>query len=136
MYSRLSFLTQVRIPSSSPRSNSEFRHNRIICTRAKYMQWILPVGTQVVTPIEIRAKNKDILFPAGAVGIIVKSPTDSSHPYRVRFPDGYEQIFAATSLPYENITNRVQLLEPARARNIRCTTTRFIDASSARGLTV
>ncbi|MCI0603846.1 nucleotidyltransferase domain-containing protein [bacterium] len=54
------------------------------------MQWILPVGTQVVTLIEIRAKNKDILFPAGAVGIIVKSPTDSSHAYRVRFPDGYE----------------------------------------------
>lgn len=53
-------------------------------------EWILPVGTQVVTRIEIRGRNNEILFPAGAVGVVVKSPSDSTHAYRVRFPDGFE----------------------------------------------
>lgn len=50
---------------------------------------ILPVGTQVVTLREVRADGQ-IVAPAGGVGVIVKSPTDASHAYRVRFPSGIE----------------------------------------------
>jgi predicted nucleotidyltransferase len=30
------------------------------------------------------------LHPAGVVGVIVSSPVDAAHAYRIRFPDGYE----------------------------------------------
>jgi uncharacterized protein len=52
---------------------------------------ILPTGTQVVVHIDIRDSAGDVLFASGAVGIIVKSPGDSTHAYRVRFMDGSEQ---------------------------------------------
>ena len=51
---------------------------------------ILPVGTQVVTHIDVTNQTGDVLFAAGAVGIIVKSPVDTNHAYRVRFMDGTE----------------------------------------------
>jgi hypothetical protein len=31
-----------------------------------------------------------VLHPGGTVGVLVKSPTDHEHSYRVRFPDGFE----------------------------------------------
>jgi hypothetical protein len=31
-----------------------------------------------------------VLHPRGTVGVVVKSPTDHEHSYRVRFPDGFE----------------------------------------------
>ena len=34
--------------------------------------------------------NDRIAHPVGAVGVIVKSPTDQQHAYRVRFSDGFE----------------------------------------------
>ncbi|MGE0127487.1 MAG: nucleotidyltransferase domain-containing protein [Blastocatellales bacterium] len=51
---------------------------------------ILPVGTQVVTRVEIRSANGDVLCPRGAVGEVVKAPDDGSHSYRVRFVNGVE----------------------------------------------
>ena len=36
------------------------------------------------------AANDRIAHPAGAVGVIVRSPLDRSHAYRVKFSDGYE----------------------------------------------
>ena len=51
---------------------------------------ILPIGTQVVALMEIRGTNGKPIHPGGAVGIITKSPADSTHSYRVRFPDGFE----------------------------------------------
>jgi hypothetical protein len=51
---------------------------------------ILPVGTQVVSLVEIRAKNGQPLRRSGAVGKIVKSPLDNEHAYLVQFPDGGE----------------------------------------------
>jgi uncharacterized protein len=50
---------------------------------------ILPVGTQVVSRIEIKLEQK-LLCVRGAVGVIVKAPTDNSHAYRVRMPNGEE----------------------------------------------
>lgn len=51
---------------------------------------IVPVGTQVVSRVEIRARDGRPVHPPGAVGIIVSAPADHEHSYRVRFPDAYE----------------------------------------------
>ncbi len=46
---------------------------------------ILPVGTQVVTRVDIQ---DEAVHTRGSVGVIIKSPQDNSHAYRVEFPDG------------------------------------------------
>jgi hypothetical protein len=51
---------------------------------------ILPAGTQVVTRVEIKGADGQVLCPRGAVGEIVKSPDDGSHSYRVRFVNSVE----------------------------------------------
>jgi hypothetical protein len=51
---------------------------------------IFSVGTQVVTLVNIIGAAGLVVHPRGAVGVVVKSPTDHEHPYRVRFPDGFE----------------------------------------------
>ncbi len=51
---------------------------------------IIPVGTQIVTNVDIRSTNGDVLFARGVVGVIVKSPVDNTHAYRARFMDGTE----------------------------------------------
>lgn len=59
---------------------------------------IFSVGTQVVTLREIIGPNERILHPRGSVGVIVKSPSDLDHAYRVRFPDGVEESFQSREL--------------------------------------
>ena len=51
---------------------------------------IFSVGTQVVTLVDLPGSAGLILHPRGTVGVIVKSPTDLEHSYRVRFLDGFE----------------------------------------------
>ena len=51
---------------------------------------IFSVGTQVVTMVDIPGSAGLVLHPRGTVGVVVKSPTDHEHSYRVRFPDGFE----------------------------------------------
>jgi len=51
---------------------------------------ILPVGTQVVTRVEITSSSGEIVCPRGAVGEITRSPDDGTHSYRVRFLNGVE----------------------------------------------
>lgn len=51
---------------------------------------LLSVGTQVVTRVDIPGAAGLVLQPRGSVGVIVKSPTDLDHSYRVRFLDGFE----------------------------------------------
>ena len=51
---------------------------------------IFSVGTQVVIHKDTYHANRRVAHPAGSVGIIVRSPMDRSHPYRVRFNDGFE----------------------------------------------
>ena len=55
------------------------------------LPFFLPTGTQVVSHIDITNSAGEVTFAAGAVGIIVKSPVDATHAYRVRFMDGTEQ---------------------------------------------
>ena len=52
--------------------------------------FIFSPGTQVVSLKQVAGQGERIAHPAGAVGVIVKSPTDASHAYRVRFADGFE----------------------------------------------
>lgn len=47
-------------------------------------------GTQVVAQKDVMAANDRIAHPSGAVGVIVRSPVDRTHAYRVRFSDGFE----------------------------------------------
>lgn len=51
---------------------------------------IFSVGTQVVTLVDIAGSAGLVVHPRGTVGVVVKSPTDLEHCYRVRFPDGFE----------------------------------------------
>jgi predicted nucleotidyltransferase len=55
-----------------------------------FPQWILPVGTQVVTRSEVLDAHGGLVCQAGAVGRIVRSPVDSTHAYRIAMPDGRE----------------------------------------------
>ena len=51
---------------------------------------IYSVGTQVVAQKDVMAANDRIAHPAGAVGVIVRSPVDRTHAYRIKFSDGFE----------------------------------------------
>jgi hypothetical protein len=44
---------------------------------------IFSVGTQVVTLVDIPGSAGLVLQPRGTVGVVVKSPTDLEHSYRV-----------------------------------------------------
>ncbi len=51
---------------------------------------IYPVGAQVVTLADVTGPGRRTLHPRGAVGVILKSPSDNKSTYRVRFTDGVE----------------------------------------------
>jgi len=51
---------------------------------------IYSVGTQVVALKAVMGSNGQPLHPAGAVGVVVRSPRDRQHSYRVRFVDDFE----------------------------------------------
>ena len=47
---------------------------------------IIPVGTQIVTKIEVKNPATNESWKQGLVGVIVQSPTDNSHAYLVKLP--------------------------------------------------
>lgn len=51
---------------------------------------VFSAGTQVVTLVDIPGSAGLVLHPRGTVGVVVKSPPDLEHSYRVRFLDGFE----------------------------------------------
>jgi len=51
---------------------------------------IYSVGTQVVALKAVQGSNGQAVHPAGAVGVVVRSPRDRQHSYRVRFVDDFE----------------------------------------------
>lgn len=51
---------------------------------------IIEAGNRIVTLVEATGDSGALLHPKGSVGVIVKSPTDLTHSYRVRFLDGME----------------------------------------------
>jgi predicted nucleotidyltransferase len=52
--------------------------------------YILSPGTQIVTKTDITLEDGTVAFMRGAVGVVVKSPVDHQHAYRVRLIDGTE----------------------------------------------
>lgn len=69
---------------------------------------ILPVGTQIVSRVEVKSSDGELLCPRGAVGEITKSPDDGTHSYRVRFINGVE-----TALQRYEMTIRKQFQQEA-----------------------
>ncbi len=59
---------------------------------------IYAAGAQVVTLADVMGLGRRTLHPRGAVGVIVKSPNDHQHTYRVRFTDGVEASLAHDDL--------------------------------------
>jgi predicted nucleotidyltransferase len=51
---------------------------------------IIPVGTQVVTLVEVKGRGGGHVCPRGAVGEIIVAPQDNFHSYHLRFADGTE----------------------------------------------
>jgi uncharacterized protein len=49
---------------------------------------ILPVGTQVVSRVQLERPGGEVLCLQGAVGVIVKAPTDHSYAYQVQLGNG------------------------------------------------
>jgi uncharacterized protein len=60
--------------------------------------WILPVGTQVVITVDLRGDAGGVRVPRGALGTILKAPSDGSHSYWVRLVDGSEHAFTRQQL--------------------------------------
>lgn len=50
---------------------------------------IIPVGTQVVSRIEVK-KDEKVICPQGGVGRVIYSPTDNSHVYKICLNSGAE----------------------------------------------
>jgi predicted nucleotidyltransferase len=55
-------------------------------------------GSQVVVLKDVLGQNGRVLYPRGAVGVIVRSPRDLEHDYRVKFPDGAEESLRGEEL--------------------------------------
>ena len=49
-------------------------------------------GTQVVALKQVQGTNGEAIHPAGAVGVVLRSPVDRQHSYRIRFVDGFESM--------------------------------------------
>jgi hypothetical protein len=72
-------------------------------------EWIWPVGTHVVTRVEVRDARNEVVCPAGAVGKIVRSPVDGTHAYRVLLPDGREVSLHRQSLSVRKLVQQENL---------------------------
>src|SRR5205823_6254893 len=59
---------------------------------------VLPVGTQVVTLIDLRSLSGEVLYPLNSVGVIVVAESELEVPYSVRFPDGGAAQFTQDQL--------------------------------------
>jgi predicted nucleotidyltransferase len=71
---------------------------------------ILPPGTQVVSLAEVRGTDGRPVHPRGAVGVVVQSPSDYWHSYRVRFLDGFEASFGRGEISVLSVFQREQVM--------------------------
>ena len=65
---------------------------------SQFSPLILSVGTRVVALVEVKGTDGKPVHPRGAVGVIVQSPADYWHGYRVRFRDAFEASFKRAEL--------------------------------------
>lgn len=76
---------------------------------------IIPVGTQVVTLVEVKGRAGGHVCPSGAVGEITASPQDNLHSYHVRFPDGTEAALRRHEFAVRKHHQAGELLRPEDA---------------------
>ena len=74
---------------------------------------IFSVGTQVVTKVAIVGASGRMAHPVGAVGVVVQSPVDLEHSYRVRFADGFETALRCDEVLMLAHYKRGELDEPS-----------------------
>lgn len=55
-------------------------------------------GTQVVVLRDVVGQNGRVLHPRGAVGVVIKSPVDLAHDYRIKFLDGVQESLKSSEL--------------------------------------
>jgi len=55
-------------------------------------------GTQVVSLVEVRGTRGVLVHPRGAVGVVTRTPAGEEKQFLVRFPDGFESVFARHEL--------------------------------------
>ena len=55
---------------------------------------IIPVGTQVVSRIKVKNKQNKVICLQGEVGVIIYSPTDNSHSYKIRLSNDTEIVLS------------------------------------------
>lgn len=72
-------------------------------------QLIIPTGTQVVSRVEVRDAAGALVCPVGATGVVVRSPADATHSYRVRLPDGAEVSLRRPQLTIRKHSQREDL---------------------------
>lgn len=73
---------------------------------------IYSAGTQIVALRDVIGSGGRILHPRGAVGVVVRSPGDLDHAYRIRFLDGAEE-----AMTREDIVMLAQHIEGDMAAN-------------------
>lgn len=69
----------------------------------------LPVGTQVITRVDITATKQTEAHPKGSVGIILSAPSDNLHKYLVKFPDGSEHALRRQELTVRKMQHEENL---------------------------
>ena len=53
---------------------------------------IIPIGTQVVSRVELKDSQEQTICLRGAVGVIIYAPTDNSHRYKIRLTSDKEIV--------------------------------------------
>jgi predicted nucleotidyltransferase len=76
---------------------------------------LLPLGTQVVTKVEVKGTDGRAVHPTGAVGVVIQAPADYWHSYRVRFADGFEAAFKRAEL---SVLSQFQQQDPLHEHNL------------------
>jgi predicted nucleotidyltransferase len=76
---------------------------------------ILSPGTQVVSLAEVRGTDGRPVHPRGAVGVIIQSPGDYWHSYRIRFLDGFEASFVRKQISVLSEFQREKMMPDALA---------------------
>lgn len=73
---------------------------------------IVPVGTQVVTLVEVKGRAGGRVCPHGTVGEVIAAPQDNFHSYYVRFPDGTEAALRRAEFAVRKHHQAGTLLQP------------------------
>lgn len=96
---------------------------------------ILSPGTQVVCAVAVRGMDGRPAHPPGAVGVIIQSPADYWHSYRVRFLDGFEASLRRDDLQVLSHFQRGDVTGPLAEHDLfDCVVYRCVVGSRAYGL--